>query len=740
MTPQNQAQLQTPSPTAPGQDTLEGSIEIVTFHNEENGFCVLRVRVKSHKNTVTVLGSLPAVTTGADIKATGEWINDKRFGLQFKATQMEIKPPSSTDGLEKYLSSGLIKGVGQSNAKKLVKKFGDKVFEIIDKYPERLKEVPGFGQGLIDKILTSWEDQKAIRDIMLFLHTHDISTARAVRIYKLYGNEAIKIIKDNPYRLAKDVRGIGFLSADKVAMKLGIGRDSLIRARAGISYALSEALNEGHCALPMDELISAAETLLNIDQERLEEGLNCELEEGILIKNNIGTTPCIFLKTLYNAEKEIAERLRLISEAPMPYKVLDLEGAIQWVEQENNLALSSSQKQALENTLTKKVTIITGGPGVGKTTLLQSIIKILNTQDLNFALCAPTGRAAKRMTEATKMEAKTIHRLLNINPLSGSFGFGEYEPLKCDVVIVDEASMVDVSLMNALLSAIPKKALVIFVGDKDQLPSVGPGQVLGDMIASGVISCVHLTETFRQAASSNIIQIAQRINKGIMPELKGFGAESDFYFLEIPEAEDVLSTVVDLVKARLPQKYGYSPLQDIQVLCPMNRGMVGTRTFNLELQRALNPPAAGCIQKYGSSYSVGDKVIQIENNYQKDVYNGDIGYITAMDAEEEDLIISFDGREVHYGLQDLDEINLAYAMTIHKSQGSEYPVVIIPLMTQHFPMLKKNLVYTGITRGKKLVILVGQQRALQIAVSNQNLVRRWSMLETHLRNSGKKIQ
>ena len=518
-------------------------------------------------------------------------------------------------------------------------------------------------------------------------------------------------------------------------MKLGIGRDSLIRARAGISFALSKVLDEGHCAFPLDELIAATESLLDIDQNRLSEALECELEEGLLIKGVIDDVSCIFLKTLYQAEKEIAAQIHRINAAPLPYKVLDLESAIAWVEQENNIALSTSQKQALENTLTKKVTIITGGPGVGKTTLLQSVLKILNTQDLRFALCAPTGRAAKRMTEATGIEAKTIHRMLNINPLSGGFGFGEYEPLKCDVVVVDEVSMVDVPLMNALLSAIPPKALVIFVGDKDQLPSVGPGQVLADMINSGVIPCIHLTETFRQAASSNIIQIAQRINKGIMPELKGYGAESDFFFMEIPEPEHALAIVVDLVKNRLPLKYGYSSFQDIQILCPMNRGLVGTKNFNVELQKALNPATPASVQKYGSAYSVGDKVIQIENNYQKDVYNGDIGIIAAIDAEEGELIIAFDGRDVQYTLQELDEINLAYAMTIHKSQGSEYPVVIIPLMTQHFPMLKKNLVYTGITRGKKLVILVGQQKALQIAIGNQNLTRRWSMLETHLRKA-----
>lgn len=715
------------------QEQLSGVIEIVTFHSEETGFCVLKVRVKSHKTPVAIVGYLPSVSVGASLEAEGTWIHDRRFGQQFKASSLQTSPPTTTDSIEKYLSSGLIKGVGEVTAKKLTKKFGSRIFEIIDQEPERLQEVPGIGQHVIDKILESWADQKAIHKIMLFLHANDISTTRAVRIYKTYGHEAIQIIRDNPYRLARDIRGIGFLSADKVAEKLGIAKDSLIRARAGLTYTLQKAVEDGHCGLPVETLIESARDFLEIAEDKLKQALMAELEAGLVKQAKVGETPCIFLLPLYQAEKNIAFLIKKLNTASLPYAPFDIEEAIQWVEDLNQISLSSSQRQALKNTLTHKVTIITGGPGVGKTTLLQSVIEILKTKKMRFSLCAPTGRAAKRMTEATGIEAKTIHRLLNVNPITSIFCHNESDPLKCDVVVVDEVSMVDVPLMQALLKAIPPEALVIFVGDKDQLPSVGPGQVLADLIRSKQISCVHLTETFRQAATSNIIQIAQCINRGEMPPLKGLGSTSDFYFLETLESEDALTTVVDLVKNRLPKKFGVDPKQGIQVLSPMTRGLLGTKNLNVELQKALNPPSSRSILKYGSHYSVGDKVIQIENNYQKDVYNGDIGTIQAVNKEENAIVINFDNRELLYDVAEMDEINLAYAMTIHKSQGSEYPIVIIPLLMQHYPMLKRNLVYTGITRGKQIVILVGQPKAVALAAGDQQEYKRWSLLETHMR-------
>lgn len=724
--------------TAPSvsYESLEGNVETITFHSPETGFCVLKVRAKQHKNLVTLVGSLPVVTAGGHIEALGEWLHDRRFGLQFKAKELVISPPNTTESIEKYLSSGLIKGVGLSTAQKLTKKFGKKIFDVIENNPELLKTVPGIRPTIIEKIIESWEDQKIIHKIIIFLHDHDIGTNRAIRIYKQYGAQAIDIIQDNPYRLSRDIRGIGFLTADKVAEKLGIPRDSLIRARAGLSYALQKAEEEGHCGLPIGELLHITSDLLDItDESLLRHALGCELEANHVIKESIDDIPCIFLRYLFEAEKGVAFHIKRLLKAPLPFSAFDLDKHISWVEGLNDITLSLSQRQALKNSLTHKISIITGGPGVGKTTLLQSIVEILRTKELKFALCAPTGRAAKRMTEATGIEAKTIHRLLNINPESGSFSSNEYDPIKGEVVIVDEVSMVDVGIMHALLKAIPPTALLIFVGDKDQLPSVGPGQVLADFIASGAIPFVHLTETFRQAATSNIIRIAQDVNKGQMPPLKGFGQTSDFYFLEIPEAETALQTIIDLVKTRLPQKYGVDIYQGLQVLSPMTRGILGTKNLNIELQKAINPPSKNSLLKYGSSYSVGDKVIQIENNYEKDIYNGDLGTIVRINSEDNSFLIQFDDREISYDINEMDEINLAYAMTIHKSQGSEYPIVLIPLIMQHYPMLKKNLVYTGITRGKRIVVMVGHPKALEVAINSQNTSRRWSLLKKRLQES-----
>ncbi|MBW8308633.1 MAG: ATP-dependent RecD-like DNA helicase [Candidatus Paracaedibacteraceae bacterium] len=714
-------------------ETIGGLVERITFHNEENGFCVLRATVKGHKELVTIVGSLPAVSAGEWVEAHGIWIQDRQYGQQFKATTLHLTPPTTLEGIEKYLASGLIKGIGPIYAKKLVQAFGEGVFEVIEADSSKLQTIPGIGPYRQQKIIKGWADQKAIRTIMLFLHSYGVSTTRAVRIYKTYGNNAIRLIQENPYRLAQDIRGIGFVTADKIAMHLGIGKDSLIRARAGISYALAKAMDEGHCGLPIETLLSSCQELLGIEQAILQEAVNLELQGGTVIEDNIGEKSCIFLQGLYHAEKGIAQKLRDLNTSDLPWPPFNINAAINWVEHHNALSLSLSQKQALIKALTHKVTIITGGPGVGKTTLLRSILQILQSKQVKLALCAPTGRAAQRMAQATGMEAKTIHRLLNINPKTGRFNYNEELPLPCDVLIVDEVSMVDVPLMHALLKAVPLNAAVIFVGDQDQLPSVGPGQVLADLIASKVIPFIHLTETFRQGAQSIIVAIARSINLGIMPNLKGYGPTSDFFFIETPDAEQGLKQIVDLVTTRLPNTFDYSPLHDIQVLCPMTRGIVGSRNLNTELQQALNPPQpTTSVQKFGIWFSLGDKVMQIENNYDKEVYNGDIGFIKSIDIEEGELIISFEGKDVHYDFSDLDEIVLAYAMTIHKSQGSEYPVVIIPLFTQHYPMLQKNLVYTGITRGKKLVILIGQKRALGIAVSNKTMQKRWSLISKHL--------
>lgn len=716
-------------------ETISGLIEHVTFHNEETGFCVLKVKAKGHKDFVTIVGSLPAVSPGEWIEATGIWLQDRQYGQQFKSQQLRLSPPTTLDGIEKYLASGLIKGIGPIYAKKLVQAFGKDVFKIIESNPAALQKITGIGPHRRQKIITGWADQKEIRTIMIFLHSYGISTTKAVRIYKTYGNGAIQIIKENPYHLARDIRGIGFTSVDTIAMQMGIPQNSIIRARAGLSHTLAKAMDEGHCGLPVSQLLSSAHTLLEINKDVLQQALDLELQEDTLVQDFIKETSYVFLNGLYLAEKGIAEKLKKLRSFTIPWPHIEISQAIEWVEEKNHITLSPSQKQALKVALSSKATIITGGPGVGKTTLLRSILQILDAQQMQLALCAPTGRAAKRMTETTGFEAKTIHRLLNIIPETGSFAHNSNSPISCDVVVVDEVSMVDIPLMNALLAAIPNHAALILVGDQNQLPSVGPGQVLADLIASGTLPFIHLTETFRQAASSKIISVAQIINEGKMPLLKGYGADSDFFFLDCEEPEKALTTIVDLVQRRLPSKLGYSPLTDIQVLCPMTRGITGTRTLNIELQKALNPPTAESLQKLGSWYSVGDKVMQIENNYQKEVYNGDIGFIQQINIEEGEVLINFEGRKIAYELHELDEITLAYAMTIHKSQGSEYPVVIIPLSTQHYPMLQKNLVYTGITRGKKLVILVGQKKALAISVNNKNVQKRWSMLVEHLKNA-----
>ena len=716
------------------QETLSGLIERVTFHNPETGFCVLKVKVKSHKDLIVVVGACAVVTAGEWIEAGGIWIQDRQYGQQFKALTLRATPPTTLEGIEKYLGSGMIKGIGPVYASKLVKAFGEEVFAVIEEDSERLKDISGIGPHRREKIIAGWAAQKAIRDIMLFLHSHGISTARAVRIYKTYGDKAIELIRQNPYRLAQDIRGIGFVSADKIAMSLGIEKSSLIRCRSGISYALGKATDDGHCGLPTPILLKSCQELLEVEGSLISQALALELQQGNVVKDTIKTTECIFLGSLYVSERGIAERLGILRKGPLPWPQIDADKAIEWVEEKHSIALSVTQKQALKQALQAKVMIITGGPGVGTTTLLRSLLKILRAKQVNILLAAPTGRAAKRLEETTGLEARTIHRLLEMNPIAGGFSKNDENPLDCDLVVVDEASMLDVPLFNALLKAIPPRAALFLVGDEDQLPSVGPGQVLADMIASKRLPCIQLTEVFRQAASSTIISVAHSINRGILPKLQGYGLDSDFFFLEANEPEEALNLIVDLTTRRLPQKLGLTPLNDIQILSPMARGMVGARTLNLELQKALNPPNEHSLQKFGWSFSIKDKVMQIQNNYQKEVYNGDIGIIKHIDKEEGEMVITFDGRDIVYDVNELDEIVLSYAMTIHKSQGSEYPAVIIPLMTQHYTMLQKNLVYTAITRGKILVIIVGQKKALAIAVKNNKAGRRWSMLEERLSN------
>src|SRR6266567_2233105 len=722
-----------PQPKPSDREVLAGLVERVTYHNAENGFCVLRARARGHRDVVTVVGHAATISAGEWITASGEWVNDRTHGQQFKARFLRTSPPTSADGIEKYLSSGMIRGVGPVYAKKLVRAFGEKVFDVIEATPDRLREVDGIGPVRAASILAAWAEQKAVREIMVFLHSHGVGTARAVRIFKTYGADAIQVMTENPYRLARDIRGIGFKTADAIAMRLGIEKTAMVRVRAGISYALSEAMDEGHCGLPTEELIPLAERLLEVPQGLIRTALDLELQDGTVVADRVSETPCIFLAGLYRAERTIAERLMRLANGPLPWPWIDPDKALPWAEKHIGLALAESQVAAIRLALASKALVMTGGPGVGQTTIVKAILRILAAKRVRLLLCAPTGRAAKRMTEATGFEAKTIHRLLEVDPKSGGFKRGSDSPIECDLLVVDETSMVDVMLMQALMRAVPDNSALLIVGDIDQLPSVGPGQVMSDLISSGAVPVVRLTEVFRQAAQSRIITSAHRINQGSIPDLSPPRTNSDFYFVQADDPETAVSRIIELVKTRIPSRFGLDSIRDIQVLCPMNRGGVGARSLNFELQAALNPAGERKVERFGWTFAPGDKVMQIENDYDKEVYNGDIGYIDDVDPNAGEIVASFDGRSVTYGFGELDMLVPAYAATIHKSQGSEYLAVIIPVLTQHYAMLQRNLLYTGVTRGKRLVVLVGQKKAVAIAVRNASGRRRWSKLAEWLR-------
>src|SRR5262244_199011 len=715
-------------PKPSDREVLAGLVERVTYQNAESGFCVVRVRVRGRRELVTLVGHAAAIAAGEWITATGNWVNDRTHGQQFKARFLKTSMPTSVDGIERYLASGMIRGIGPVYAKKLLNAFSEKVFDVIEAEPDRLREVDGIGPVRAGRIITAWAEQKVVREIMVFLHSHGVGTARAVRIYKTYGADAVQVMSENPYRLARDIRGIGFKTADALAMKLGIEKTAMIRVRAGISYALTEAMDEGHCGLPTDELVPLAEKLLEVPVALVRAAPDLELTEGSVIADPVGETPCVFLTGLHRAERTIAERLMRLADGTPPWPRIDPDRALPWVEKQIGFALAESQVAAIRLALMSKTLVMTGGPGVGKTTIVRAILRILAAKGMKLLLCAPTGRAAKRMTEATGFEAKTIHRLLEVDPRGGGFKRSDDNPLDCDLLVVDEASMVDVLLMQALMKAVPDKSALLIVGDIDQLPSVGPGQVLADVISSGAVPMVRLTEVFRQAAQSRIITSAHRINQGSIPDLSPPGADSDFYFVRADDPETAVPRIIELVKIRIPKRFALDPIRDIQVLCPMNRGGVGARSLNVELQAALNPAGDRKVERFGWTFAPGDKVMQIENDYEKDVYNGDIGHIDDVEPDAGEIAVSFDGRSVTYGFGELDMLVPAYAATIHKSQGSEYPAVIIPVLTQHYAMLQRNLLYTGVTRGKRLVVLVGQKKAIAIAVRNVSGRRRWSKL------------
>ena len=718
----------TESPTEP----LQGLVERVTFHSEDNGFCVLQVKARGRRDLATVVGNAAAVNAGEQIDCLGAWVNNPTYGLQFRADTLRVIPPSSLEGVEKYLGSGLIKGIGPHFARQLVDAFGTEVFDVIEQTPERLRTLEGIGAKRQARVTEAWREQRAIREIMVFLHSHGIGSARAARIHRVYGEGAVERIRENPYRLALDISGIGFVTADVIARKLGIPPDSLVRIRAALHHVLWECSNEGHCAAEKQDLVARTVELLEVPADLVEQAIGLEVAAENLMTEVVRGEPALFLTPLYRAEAGVAGHLRRLLQGPPPWGAVDAEKAIPWVEAITGLRLSESQHDAVATVLDGKVTVLTGGPGVGKTTIVNSILRLVEGRGGKVLLCAPTGRAAKRLTESAGAEAKTVHRLLEFDPRHGGFRRDEADPLEVDLLIVDEVSMVDVLLMNQLLKAVPSHAAMLLVGDVDQLPSVGAGAVLQDIIESGRVPTVRLTEIFRQAASSSIIVNAHRINAGKPVETREGAGLQDFYFIPAESPEEIYDKLLQVVTERIPRRFSLSPIRDIQVLTPMNRGSLGTHSLNVELQKRLNAGAEPRISRFGWTYAPRDKIIQTVNDYDKDVFNGDIGQVSRVDADEGELHVDFDNRTVTYDFGELDEIALAYATTVHKSQGSEYPAVVIPLAMQHYLLLQRNLLYTAVTRGKRLVVIIGQPRALAMAVKNVRSTRRLTNLGARL--------
>jgi exodeoxyribonuclease V alpha subunit len=702
-------------------ESIRGVVERITFFNEDNGFSVLKVKVKGFSDLVTVVGTLMHVNVGSMLELTGTWKNDNKYGKQLVVQHYEEFLPATITGIEKYLGSGLIKGVGAIYAKKIVDHFKENTLHIIDHDPDRLLEISGLSQKKVDLIKRAWQDQKEIKNVMIFLQGHGVSTGFAVKIYKTYADESIKVVSQNPYKLADDIWGIGFKIADSIAKKLGIREDSPERIRSGILYTLGELSSNGHCFGKRDALISETAEVLDVQPDYLPPVLNQMIQDKVVIEED----DAIYPLSLFYSEIGVASKIKYIMEEQSKYAGKDILSTIDKVEKDYDISYDPVQREAIKVAIDSKFMVLTGGPGTGKTTTTLGIIRVFTSMGANVLLAAPTGRASKRLSEATGLEAKTVHRLLEFTPQDG-YKRNEENPLTGDLLIVDEASMLDILLANHLLKAITSDMCLIFVGDVDQLPSVGPGNVLRDIINSKQVPVVSLERIFRQAQGSKIIVNAHKINKGEMPLLDN-DKNGDFFHIEEDNSSQVLETVKELCIKRLPDRYNIDPIEDIQVLCPMHRGELGARNMNEILQNALNK-SEEWIKFGGVTYKLGDKVMQIKNNYDKNVFNGDIGRILEIEHEEKSVVIGFDDHVVEYDGTELDEITLAYATSVHKSQGSEYKIVIAPIATQHYMMLQRNLLYTCITRAKQLLILVGTKKAIHMAVENDKIAYRNTML------------
>lgn len=699
-------------------------VERITFQNAENGYSVMKVKVKGYDDLVTLVGNLLEVPAGAVLLCEGEWRVDKRYGQQFQCETWEEVMPATAYGIEKYLGSGLVKGIGPKFAKLIVGHFGTDTIEVIETDIERLYEVPGISKKRVEKIRESWEKQKDIKNVMLFLQGFGVSTAYAAKIYRQYGKESIDNVKENPYRLADDIWGIGFKTADGIARKMGYEMNDERRLRSGLIYTLNQLADEGHCYAEEEQLIATAKQLLEADEECIRTAMTHAIETEDLMLD--GTA--IYLPPFYYAECGTANRLNTLVHTKEAGSIFTARFDLAKLQRETGIEYDEVQVEAIRQAIASKVMVLTGGPGTGKTTTTKAIIAALQSAGMRILLAAPTGRAAKRMSEATGMEAKTIHRLLEYNPQDG-YKRNDENPLEGDALIVDECSMIDIILMNNLTKALPTTMRLVLVGDIDQLPSVGAGNVLRDIIDSGVIPVVRLTRIFRQAQSSRIVMSAQAINRGCFPDISN-GQHTDFFFMKQEEPEKVAETIVSLVRDRLPKAYR-QPNANIQVLTPMQRGVVGAANLNVALQQALNHNTAALVRG-GYTFKEGDRVMQLRNNYDKDVYNGDLGYVRSVDMEERTLTVDFDGQMVEYEASELDELTLAYATTIHKSQGSEYPIVVMPVLMTHYVMLQRNLIYTGITRAKKICVLVGQTKALAYAIHNMKVLKRNTRLKERL--------